>query len=1168
MGKIDYKKIYQKNKVDWKGLTDDPQRHEALLAGHYSDSNHFVYELLQNAEDEEASSVVFEYFPDKLLFYHDGNPFDESDVIGVSSMLMGTKDRNSAQKIGRFGMGFKSVFKYTYQPEIYSNDEAFRIERYLLPVEIKNAWDYNKEKKELSFELLGSETYEPFKESKNLTKFVIPFTKYDKNGKLTQIQSKVVLEKLRTLDQEILLFLTHIKKLFWIDKTTGKYAMISLEPRKKDNNMFTCRIEGSEYMSGEEVVNYLKYSETFDHTEMQGAQVSIAFRLNNRLNNINEMPRTNIWVYFPTKDSTNLSFLVHGSFETAVSREKLMSPSDFNNDLFSHMEDLICNALIDLRDRKLVTQAFLRRVLLPAFAIAHLSNLKEKVNKLFRTESMLPVGKDEYAFVNESSIAVPYGIADFRDFVAFEESFQNIGKFVAFNNERETNFAEYFRWLREDVGVKIFTLFDWARKLSKMPRKIVETGGIDNKYLRNFYSFLSDFRESVYVTSGTYTRRGPYELAVRDCLSDAWETLREAPLVLNVKNKLMPAYQDGKNKIYLSSASEYKNLNPSFLVNSIIAKDFKTLLEDGFDINPFDNFQFVKENIIKKYIKIDQEILFDDDENYEAEHIEDIKQVMALLADITKYDETRALLKDAYIILTLQKDGSTVFSKPVDTCLPISKEGIELDKYFEETELEYDFADTKFYLENGISENELAMIGVIDSPVVMGKQKGERIHGQSQNWFAEGEFYPQLRFLGLSYNLYFISENAETELAKYKSNAILKLALMHYKHLRGKIRYRKTNPYIEVELCDAMLDMIDAAWLYDKNDMLHAPQEISKFDLMTSYYDIEFAEKESFSMVGFLQKEEDDKADTFDMVSALDKKSKSVLLRQLARELGLEINEAKKTEDEWDEEEGTFSLNDFSKGKFPVHSVRNMDNLVNHVREQFFCSDPIKYEKVLCQIRVSKNPSLVRAYVMNMYTNEAGERICQMCKQPTEQVEVTEIANFGMEMEQLNLCLCRNCAGKYKLLRDKNKDFFRNEISEALKRLDVNMSITSYEIEITDNTSVFLTQTHVAEVQAILKLISENGLPGTNQRIDVKEISFDTSSDEETLELEDEIIIDYKDVVDIGCLVTYTVLETSEQKDMLMKRSNPTPLQLELMGHKVGDVISFKKNKLEINEIM
>lgn len=205
MGKINYQKIYTTNKDEWKALTREPQKYEALLAGHYSESNHFVYELLQNAEDEKADRVVIEYYDDKLVFYHNGIPFDENDVRGVSSMLMGTKDRNSAQTIGRFGMGFKSVFKYTYQPEIYSDEEAFRIENYLLPVEIQNGWDYRRVMKELEYGLSSAGKYYPFSEQKHLTKIVIPYLKvYNKNNKVRLMIENAAPELLpRELDPDV-----------------------------------------------------------------------------------------------------------------------------------------------------------------------------------------------------------------------------------------------------------------------------------------------------------------------------------------------------------------------------------------------------------------------------------------------------------------------------------------------------------------------------------------------------------------------------------------------------------------------------------------------------------------------------------------------------------------------------------------------------------------------------------------------------------------------------------------------------------------------------------------------------------------------------------------------------------------------------------------------------
>lgn len=37
-----------------------------IIANLYSDSTHFLYELLQNAQDAEATSVSFELHPDRL----------------------------------------------------------------------------------------------------------------------------------------------------------------------------------------------------------------------------------------------------------------------------------------------------------------------------------------------------------------------------------------------------------------------------------------------------------------------------------------------------------------------------------------------------------------------------------------------------------------------------------------------------------------------------------------------------------------------------------------------------------------------------------------------------------------------------------------------------------------------------------------------------------------------------------------------------------------------------------------------------------------------------------------------------------------------------------------------------------------------------------------------
>ena len=62
-------------------------------------------------------------------------------------------------------------------PRIYSNDEAFAITNYLLPVPLSDGWDYKEACKSVKCQLGDGKATHPFWNSNNLTKIVIPFTK-------------------------------------------------------------------------------------------------------------------------------------------------------------------------------------------------------------------------------------------------------------------------------------------------------------------------------------------------------------------------------------------------------------------------------------------------------------------------------------------------------------------------------------------------------------------------------------------------------------------------------------------------------------------------------------------------------------------------------------------------------------------------------------------------------------------------------------------------------------------------------------------------------------------------------------------------------------------------------------------------------------------------------
>lgn len=1176
MGKIDYKKIYEKNRDEWKALTREPQKYEALLAGHYSDSNHFVYELLQNAEDERATKVVFEYYKDRLVFYHNGDAFNEEDVKGVSSMLMGTKDKNSAQTIGRFGMGFKSVFKYTYQPEIYSDNEAFRIENYLLPVELEGKWDLNDEKAKLTYYLSSGNEYRPFEKEEHLTKIVIPFAKKNQEGDIVIVNGEEVLKKLKDLECEILLFLSNIKRLYWIDKTTDKYAMISLDESSKDNNIKTCRIEGTEYGDKEEISKYLELTKKFDHSEMSSAEVSIAYRLNNRSNNVNEMKDTNVWVYFPTKDNTNLPFLIHGSFETAVSREKLMEPSAFNNYLYEQLEDLICESLLELREKGLITQMFLRKVLLVAFKEPRLPNLKQKVTDIFLANNLLPDKSGECRRTNEVSIAVPFGIAEFKEKETFADSFRTVKAFVAFNNEKESNFTEYFNWLRDDLHINIFNLASWANRLCKYENRDIRSYGKGIEEIKDFYEFLSDYRESVYSRAtryyGTsyYSRSGPYESSIRECLSSAWKLLKQAPIILNAEQFMVQAYKDTKPNIYLNSSSQYKNVLAAAIVNSDISKEFKPLLEDGFSIKEFNNFQYVKEKVVNKYINIDEDINFENSEDYDEEYIEDLNQIIKLIDDTHEIKAIQEMLKNAYIIRIINNEGEVQFSRPKDVYTNVSEEGVNLEVYYREITSNKYCIDKEFYLNNGIQISKLQQFGLSISIIDEGDRNYSGSSGYA-SWKALEEYCPRINIDELNENIKYIEKNPDKELAKEKSAEILRMLLKISRKLEGTVRHRKSNPYDEKEKSSLLENIIQSGeWLFDKNERLCSTVGISKYDLNKEIYGEVINDKEAYKILGFIETEKDNKAETFDMVDSLDKRDKSILLKQLARELGMRIDENTSIDDEeFDEEESIFDTTEWVSKEFPEKVIKNKESLIEHVRQQFFCADPIKYEKVLRQLRVSKNSKVVRAYTIGMYTNDSNVEICQICREPIEFVEVTEISNYCIEMNQLNLCLCKNCASKYKMFRDNNKDSFKNEMKKAICNLDIDNNYGECEIELNSDTSIYFTQTHVAEIQEIFKLIDEYGTPEEGEY--GRSVNDTLSSQESAASSENCLDINNleNNSVEVrnGSFVEYKMLGTGEVKEITINTS-AFSLHNVFLGKHEGDRVDLSGKLYEIVSIL
>ncbi len=119
-----------------------------LIVDKYSGKAHFVYELLQNADDAGARNVRIVLDGDRFSFFHDGSrQFSVSDVdkedsdgkIGDINAItsIGHSTKVGENKIGKFGIGFKSIFAYCDVPHVEDDNFSFDIQNFIVPVETK-----------------------------------------------------------------------------------------------------------------------------------------------------------------------------------------------------------------------------------------------------------------------------------------------------------------------------------------------------------------------------------------------------------------------------------------------------------------------------------------------------------------------------------------------------------------------------------------------------------------------------------------------------------------------------------------------------------------------------------------------------------------------------------------------------------------------------------------------------------------------------------------------------------------------------------------------------------------------------------------------------------------------------------------------------------------------
>jgi hypothetical protein len=305
----------------------------------YPDKAHFVYELLQNAEDAGATEITFTLTPDRLVCEHNGRAFTLADVTSITGLHDSTK-ATAQDKIGKFGVGFKSVFVYTQAPSIRSGDFAFRIVQLILP-----------------------EPIAPDRALNGRTRFEFPF---DNPKKPPEEAYAEIASGLNELDEKTLLFLSNLQSVTW--RMGAQSAGEVLRAQHSDFHFEVLKEIGGKTASSS---HFLKFDQAVPGLEKQ--RVAIAFpldilpgirsfdsavRLADQLKIIPAEPG-NVAVFFPAvKEASGLRFHLHGPFVPELSRASIKE-TKANTPLFEQLAALAAASLHRIKELGLLTPDFL-----------------------------------------------------------------------------------------------------------------------------------------------------------------------------------------------------------------------------------------------------------------------------------------------------------------------------------------------------------------------------------------------------------------------------------------------------------------------------------------------------------------------------------------------------------------------------------------------------------------------------------------------------------------------------------------------------------------------------------------------------------------------------------------------------------------------------------------
>jgi hypothetical protein len=328
---------------------------QKLMGDLYTKTERFIFELLQNADDQPIPGslvyVTLKTLDDNLLFLHSGKPFSESDVDSISSIGDSTK-KDDVEKTGYKGIGFKSVFSDAETVYISSGNFSFAFDKKsplyarekdmeIVPWQIKPIW---------------VERYRLPKEVQEVPAF------FNSN---VAISLNVGQEKIAEYNEVISSLLSQPRFILFL-RNVGRLRYESELDEAFEISKNYCddivRIQSSGNSEDWSIKDYIipippETQEQLQNDKLvpkklkDSTKTKITFAAQISSGNIITTEDTVLFTYLPTEVSDfEFKFLVNADFLTTASRETIHSKNIWNRFLFENIGRLLIDWIVSLSE--------------------------------------------------------------------------------------------------------------------------------------------------------------------------------------------------------------------------------------------------------------------------------------------------------------------------------------------------------------------------------------------------------------------------------------------------------------------------------------------------------------------------------------------------------------------------------------------------------------------------------------------------------------------------------------------------------------------------------------------------------------------------------------------------------------------------------------------------